>query len=132
MLRPRIFIGLLLSLFMFQSLWNVAATFCSHENSDLTSSVSHFGHHLPNQLHANVVNETIVLSDANDSPLPLGLQDHHHHLLSCMHVLIMDIQQYLNVMPLQLTQLSPKYEWSNRYKSPHLSEINPPPLYTPL
>ncbi len=46
MKRSGILITLLLSLFMFQSLWNVAAAFCVHENTTASSGLSHFGHHV--------------------------------------------------------------------------------------
>ena len=75
--RSGIFMTVLLSLFMFQSLWNVAAAFCDHENTGVTVSQSfssHFGHHVaPNcsqdlQQHQ----KTSILNDATSN--------HQHHV----------------------------------------------------
>lgn len=44
--KSNIFITFMLSLFIFQSLWNVAAAFCVHETlSTHSTTLPHFGHH---------------------------------------------------------------------------------------
>lgn len=134
--RSRVWIAVVLSLFMFQSIWNVAAAFCTHEPSSSHSRVSHFGHHSVNALDADFQVQTPSQDpssvDADSSPVPLGLQDHHHHLLSCVHVVLMHIQQQPEPPLLQPQKSSPNYDWSNGYQSPQLSKANPPPVLTPL
>ena len=129
-----LFISVLLSLFIFQSLWNVAAAYCGHENISQQSILdSHFGHHLP--ANAEVVTKQHIHSinqDTTDLPMPLSLQDHHDHLPSCFHVVVTEEQQLLDTPVLRVQQSEQQYYWSNFYQSPHLSGINPPPLYTPL
>lgn len=127
-------ISVLLSLFIFQSLWNVAAAYCGHENISQQSILdSHFGHHLP--ANAEVVTKQHIHSinqDTTDLPMPLSLQDHHDHLPSCFHVVVTEAQQQLNEPILQTHEIEQKYYWSNLYQSPHLSQLTPPPVFTPL
>ncbi len=118
--RSAVFMTLLLSLFMFQSFWNVAAAFCAHEQSTEYRTLNHFGHHIPENL------------DASDLPMPLSLQDHHDHLPSCFHVVVTEAQQQLNEPILRTHEIEQKYYWSNLYQSPHLSQLTPPPVFTPL
>jgi hypothetical protein len=118
----------LLSLFIFQSLWNVAAAYCVHEN---TSSSHHFGHHsIENTACATHADDAV--SAALDQPAPFSLQDHHDHLPSCFHVIVMEAQPQLQQPILLIYQSEQKYDWSNLYQSPHLSRANPPPVLTPL
>ena len=132
MRRSAVFITLLLSLFIFQSLWNVAAAFCAHEKSSEYSSFYHFGHHVLESLHASEKHSAVTDQDASDLPMPLILQDHHDHLPSCFHVVVTDAQQQLSEPVLPTQKLEHKYYWSNSYQSPHLSSLNPPPVFTPL
>ena len=132
--RSAVFMTLLLSLFIFQSLWNVAAAYCGHENISQQSILdSHFGHHLP--ANAEVVTKQHIHSinqDTTDLPMPLSLQDHHDHLPSCFHVVVTEAQQLLDTPVLRVQQSEQQYYWSNFYQSPHLSGLNPPPVLTPL
>ncbi|MEX8136605.1 cation transporter, partial [Acinetobacter nosocomialis] len=41
--RSALFMSVLFCLLIFQSLWNVAAAFCAHENQE--KALHHFGHH---------------------------------------------------------------------------------------
>ena len=79
---------------MFQSLWNVAAAFCDHENAQVSSqsfTIAHFGHHVaPNcaqdqQQHANqssildqVQSETFAHDPQNFSHQNYSDQNHSH------------------------------------------------------
>ena len=125
---------LLLSLFIFQSLWNVAAAYCGHENISQQSILdSHFGHHLP--ANAEVVTKQHIHSinqDTTDLPMPLSLQDHHDHLPSCFYVVVTEAQQQLLQPIPQIQQLQPQYHWFNSYQSPDLTGHHPPPVLTPL
>ncbi|MFV5332865.1 cation transporter [Acinetobacter baumannii] len=133
--RSSIFISVLLSLFIFQSLWNVTTTYCGHENSSQQSTLdSDFGYgivshaeSITKQQHSYSIDKEMI-----DLPMPLSLQDHHDHLPSCFHVVLTEIQQQLKVpvFPVQISEQ--KYYWSNFYESPYLSGINPPPLFSKL
>lgn len=76
----------MLSLFIFQSLWNVAAAFCVHETlSTHSTTLPHFGHHgavrcEQNQTtkhnHVSAVQEKTPLSSV------FATDDHRDHLPS--------------------------------------------------
>ena len=117
---------------MFQSFWNVAAAFCAHEQPREYSTLTHFGHHVPDNLHTSKQYSAVVDQDASDLPMPLSLQDHHDHLPSCFHVVVIEAQQQLDEPILRSLESEQKYHWSNSYQSPHLSGLNPPPVLTPL
>ncbi|MCH7335799.1 cation efflux protein, CzcI-like [Acinetobacter sp. NIPH 2699] len=123
---------LLLSLFIFQSIWNVAAAYCSHETiSKPTIAVTHFGHHLLESSKDQVSSFTAT-EETVDIFKPLNLQDHHDHLPSCFHVVVISTQQQLDEPIFQTQKLEQKYYWSNFYQSPYLSGLNPPPVFTSL
>ncbi|MBP8006472.1 MAG: cation transporter [Acinetobacter sp.] len=131
--RSSIFVTVLLSLFIFQSLWNVAAAYCAHENTNQQSTFSsHFGHHVPNAVEAVTKHTQTSKQDTTDLPMPVSLQDHHDHLPSCFHVVTPEVQQQLDQPMLRTQKLKQKYHWSNSYQSPYLSSLNPPPVLTPL
>ncbi|WP_368570835.1 cation efflux protein, CzcI-like [Acinetobacter haemolyticus] len=131
--RSRIFITVLLSLFIFQSLWNVAAAYCGHESTSQQSiSVGHFGHHVPTKTESASTHADILNQNTTDLPMLLSLQDHHDHLPSCFHVVVTEAQQQLDEPILRVHKAEQKYYWSNSYQSPHLSGLNPPPVLTPL
>ncbi len=130
--RSAVFMTLLLSLFMFQSFWNVAAAFCAHEQPTEYPTLNHFGHHIPENLDASGKHAVVADQDASDLPMPLSLQDHHDHLPSCFHVVVTEAQQQLNEPILRTHEIEQKYYWSNLYQSPHLSQLTPPPVFTPL
>ena len=134
MQRSSIFITVLLSLFMFQSLWNVAAAYCGHENINTTNSsvVTHFGHHVPESSIASTHYSVVSDQEASDLPMSLNLQDHHDHLPSCFHVVVIEAQQQLLQPIPQIQQLQPQYHWFNSYQSPDLTGHHPPPVLTPL
>ncbi|MDQ1208925.1 hypothetical protein QE380_001848 [Acinetobacter baylyi] len=111
---------------MFQTFWNVAAAFCAHESTTATVAY-HFGHHVAvDQSH--VSHSPNVSTSSN----PAVFQDHHDHLPTCLHVLSIAEQQHA-VEPLRLGHLiQQRYSWSNSYQSPHLLNLDPPPVLTPL
>ncbi|OTG84952.1 cation efflux protein, CzcI-like [Acinetobacter sp. ANC 4648] len=142
MQRSGILITVLLSLFMFQSLWNVAAAFCGHEviqnNPSSHISVQHFGHHVAlscqTDEHANVANQH-QSTELNDSmsALAQNLQDDHSdHLPSFSHFMIADIQQKADEPHLSAYINLQFMDWKNLYQSPHLYLPNPPPVFSPL
>ncbi|MEB6479877.1 cation transporter [Acinetobacter vivianii] len=123
---------LLLSLFMFQGFWNVAAAFCAHENSGQYSELNHFGHHALEKNHGSATHSSSIVQDDANVASSLNLQDHHDHLPSCFHVVVTEALQQLDEPILRMHQAEQKYYWSNSYQSPHLSGLNPPPVLTPL
>lgn len=132
--RSAVFMSVLLSLFTFQSLWNVAAAFCAHENQATmtTASVHHFGHHIASDAHGHEALSNHKSASSHDKRMPSSLQDHHDHLPSCFHVVVNDVQQQAADPVLQVHELLRNYHWSNSYQSPDLSTIKPPPVFTPL
>jgi hypothetical protein len=91
--RSAVFMTLLLSLFMFQSFWNVAAAFCAHEQPTEYRTLNHFGHHIPENLDVSEKHAVVADQDASDLPMPLSLQDHHDHLPSCFHVVVIELME---------------------------------------
>lgn len=130
--RSAVFMTLLLSLFMFQSFWNVAAAFCAHEQPTEYRTLNHFGHHIPENLDVSEKHAVVADQDASDLPMPLSLQDHHDHLPSCFHVVIVEAQEKIVSPLIQSSESKQQYYWSNSYKSPHISKQDPPPILTLL
>ncbi|OTG67581.1 cation efflux protein, CzcI-like [Acinetobacter silvestris] len=141
MQRFGISITVLLSLFMFQSIWNVAAAFCGHEmipnNSSSHIEQQHFGHHVAlncqKDAHANVVHKhqsTEFNESINEAQ---NLQDDHSdHLPSLAHFIITDVQQKTNKLNISAYMSMQFIDWKNLYQSPHLYRPNPPPVFSPL
>ncbi|MCU4577782.1 cation transporter [Acinetobacter courvalinii] len=132
MQRPLIFMTLLLSLFMFQGFWNVAAAFCAHEKSGQYSELKHFGHHAPEKRHVSATHSASAVEADTDVAASLNLQDHHDHLPSCSYVMVMQTQQQWHGPVVRIHEIEHHYDWSNAYQSPHLSGLNPPPILTSL
>ncbi len=155
--RSGVFITVLLSLFMFQSLWNVAAAFCDHEKSTglyQKSASQHFGHHnAPDcaqdqlqhpQLTANHAFEvemdhgfsqqkTAHQHDAHANDFLSHLNDDHSdHLPSLVHFMVVDDQQHAEQPKFIAYLEAPFIGWNNLYQSPDLYFPNPPPLLSPL
>lgn len=109
--RPAL-IFLMLSMFMFQSLWNVAAAFCTHEirlNTDSHSAKSvkqHFGHH--ETLHAYHDVSVEIATQINDASHLLNQDAHHHSQKN--HENIQDSSAYSeNVKSTQLEKQNNQY-----------------------
>lgn len=117
---------------MFQSFWNVAAAFCAHEQPTEYRTLNHFGHHIPENLDVSEKHAVVADQDASDLPMPLSLQDHHDHLPSCFHVVIVEAQEKIVSPLIQSSESKQQYYWSNSYKSPHISKQDPPPILTLL
>ncbi|WOE41378.1 cation efflux protein, CzcI-like [Acinetobacter chinensis] len=128
----------LLSLFMFQSLWNVAAAFCAHENLNhgyTVTSQFHFGHHVAlnceqNQQHSHDPKQTVgiqmseFISQLDD--------DHSDHLPSFAHFIVADVSQQADQPKFVAYPESAFIDWKNLYQSPDLFLPNPPPASAPL
>ncbi len=115
---------LLLSLFMFQSIWNVAAAYCGHESATQQAvSVNHFGHHALD--NSKEQQSSLVAVQEADAPWLLNVQDHHDHLPTCFHAIVIQEQQQLKQPILRIHELEQKYNWSNHYQSPYLTSLNP-------
>ena len=132
MRRSAVLMTLLLSLFMFQSLWNVAAAFCGHETVSQSKGQHHFGHHVVDTSSCTTPHQQTTDHTASNGSVPVSLQDHHDHLPSCFHVVVIEAQQQLLQPIPQIQQLQPQYHWFNSYQSPDLTGHHPPPVLTPL
>lgn len=149
--RSGIFITVLLSLFMFQSLWNVAAAFCDHESTVSTTAKlipSHFGHHVaPNctqdqQQHSissifnDELSKSIIHDHINDAKAHDFLNhledDHSDHLPSFAHFIVADVSQQAEQPKFIAYPESAFIDWKNLYQSPDLFLPNPPPASAPL
>jgi hypothetical protein len=133
--RSHVFITLLLSLFMFQSLWNVAAAFCVHEEPKRVSTMSHFGHHVTASCESNahgMVKKSTTQHISSFDLAAFAQDDHSDHLPSFAHVMLTEAQQSA-LSPVFIPQLvQAQFNWQNLYQSPHLFPANPPPVLTPL
>ena len=117
---------------MFQSLWNVAAAFCGHETVSQSKGQHHFGHHVVDTSSCATPHQQTAEHTASNGSVPVSLQDHHDHLPSCFHVVVIEAQQQLLQPIPQIQQLQPQYHWFNAYQSPDLTRYHPPPVLTPL
>lgn len=158
MKRSSVFITVLLSLFMFQSLWNVAAAFCDHESTTLPSQSlmsQHFGHHnapdctQDQQQHPQLLDVYGIDKPISDQSASKQLSAHQHdvrsndflnhinddhrdHLPSFAHFIVVDDQQQ-TAQPKFIGYPESRFiGWNNLYQSPDLYLPNPPPLSSPL
>ena len=138
---------IMMSLFIFQSAWNVAAAFCQHESVDFSQvHETHFGHHQvlnecqshENQaleMHGNNNDDSHAQQDdgnnINVKAKNLS-QDHHDHLPSMNHILMQDAQPDIVQSTTFHVDREPHFFWNNLYQSPDLGAITPPPLSSPL
>ena len=119
----------LLSLFIFQSIWNVAAAYCAHEQTiEPLTITTHFGHH---DIDKSSKNQDAFAITEQDSD-PVLTVNHHDHLPSCFHVVIVEAQEKIVSPLIQSSEPKQQYYWSNSYKSPHISKQDPPPILTLL
>ena len=123
---------------MFQSLWNVAAAFCGHENlkkTQIQNVQMHFGHHVA--LHCESDSSHKKPSGSIENGLNTDFidnfqDDHRDHLPSFAHFIVADVQQQTD-QPRSATYAEPTFiDWENLYQSPHLFLQDPPPISAPL
>ncbi|WP_327653304.1 cation efflux protein, CzcI-like [Acinetobacter ursingii] len=138
LMKRSLLMAILLSLFMFQSLWNVAAAFCAHETasgSEYNAIPYHFGHHLDASVGEVSDHHKLKTDTANfkTTTHPAAIwMDHHDHLPSCLHIVVAETEQNA-LEPFRTGHLTRSvYDWANFYQSPHLIGLNPPPVVTPL
>ena len=145
MKRSGILMTVLLSLFMFQSLWNVAAAFffffITNSSNQLFST--HFGHHVALHCRQDQQQHAIESSEYNHSLVQVDhLQqsdflnhlsdDHSDHLPSFAHFIVKDVQKQSEQPKFIIHPESAFMDWHNLYQSPHLILPNPPPVSSPL
>ena len=130
-MRSVAWVTVLASLFIFQSLWNVAAAFCVHEETRIqTQQISHFGHHqntlcLSAQLQRE--HNPQHKSDLNQQPSDFEIgEDHQDHVPSMAHLLVQKEKNY-QIFPIFEAAVIPHFVWNNRYQSPDLFQLSPPP-----
>lgn len=128
MSRLTVLVMLLAGLFTFQSVWNVAAAFCTHENQAVIQQTltEHFGHHQLASEHRS--QHAKLLNAPQDSP---DVQDHSDHLPSFSPVVTVAQAQML-IAHQASTHVLLHYDWNNLYQSPDLFAANPPPVFAPL
>lgn len=143
MKRSLIFVHVLVSLFIFQSLWNVAAAFCLHETETQNiAQVQHFGHHQtmncePVSNPTTQISSVQVVSDAAPFSHALAgggfmFDDHHDHLPSFAHYIVKDVHVAPAPMLFKHPAVAPTFFSGSLYQSPDLSAVTPPPELTPL
>lgn len=145
MKASRSFFIVLLSMFMFQAIWNVAAGFCLHEKNTQTLNSQHFGHHQTDLCdmeqvkqyeasiteHSNQHNQDLI--DPTDLTQKQGLlDDHHDHLPSFSYFIVAESLSTQHWPDLVYDPHLGDVVWNNLYQSPHLSSQNPPPELTSL
>lgn len=137
--RFSIFIAILMTLFMFQSIWNVAAAFCGHEDRlELNQpQLNHFGHHqseLCPQDQSAAEHSHLFATDCQpaDQASDGFIDDHHDHLPSFSHFIVVDaFQSQSRASAVAYVDVS-QILWENLYQSPHLNLPHPPPELFPL
>jgi len=133
-MRSVTWITVLVSLFMFQSLWNVAAAFCIHEESAQIRQSQHFGHHqnilcVSHQVQPVSHDDTQQFKKTGND-LQLG-EDHHDHLPSMSHLIVQNEKIGLLSLP-SGDKAIPQFYWNNSYQPPDLFQQSPPPEFSPL
>ncbi|MEN8422216.1 cation efflux protein, CzcI-like [Acinetobacter junii] len=129
MRRSSIFMSVLLSLFIFQSIWNVAAAYCAHEQTiEPLTITTHFGHH---DIDKSSKNQDAFAITEQDSD-PVLTVNHHDHLPSCFQLAVFNQQNDVEYILSQVYELKQKYTWLNFYQSPDLFISDPPPVFTLL
>ncbi|MBF7687215.1 cation efflux protein, CzcI-like [Acinetobacter rathckeae] len=121
-----VFFTLLSCVLLLQSVWNVAAAWCVHENTQtVTVERTHFGHHVVterhNSLHTQL--EQVVASEKHD---------HSDHLPSLNPIMLSQLQHDLARTPYKSIVTVQKTDWKNLYQSPDLAFNSPPPILAPL
>lgn len=134
MMRSITWITVLVGLFMFQSLWNVAAAFCIHEEPVQAQQNYHFGHHQntlcagePPLNHNSEPSEQ--LKNINND-LNIG-EDHQDHLPSMTHLYVQNERVVIAHLSTDL-KVIPQFYWANGYQPPDLFPQSPPPLFSSL
>ena len=133
-MRSITWITVLVGLFMFQSLWNVAAAFCVHKEQAQVQQLYHFGHHQNNLCvsddHLNHAEKNSDQLKVSDNDLNIG-EDHQDHLPSMMHLYLKNEKFDVVNAHLELTVI-PQFYWMNSYQPPDLFHQSPPPEFSPL
>lgn len=136
LMRSTTWITVLVGLFMFQSLWNVAAAFCIHEKPTQIQQSYHFGHHqntlcVSDEYQKKDQNEPSQITKSSEiSDLDIG-EDHHDHLPSMTQLLVQNEHVGIIYQNFQI-KVIPKFYWINRYQAPDLLQASPPPEFPPL
>ncbi|OTG88112.1 hypothetical protein B9T31_00890 [Acinetobacter sp. ANC 4558] len=127
MKRSRLLITVLLSLFVFQSTWNLAAAYCIHEATD-ELSISHFGHHLD---YNNEVKSVDSSSKLTKYLSQISEAEHDDHLPTVAYIFQSSSEQLEPERVAQDVQTS-FVDLKNLYQSPDLNLPKPPPSFTSL
>lgn len=132
MKRSGLFITVLLSLFIFQSMWNVAAAFCVHESEASELSVRHFGHHFDEKKHHQLQNKSDQTSKITQYLDQLNDDDHSDHLPSLAHVSLVNHATEVDIAVSVFNIEDQFLDWNSLYKSPQLFLPKLPPITAPL
>lgn len=123
---------LLFALLTFQSLWNVAAAFCVHEETTFSqSSTQHFGHH---QMTKSCQSDFKIsqIQTHSSSDFSFLEDDHQDHLPSFNAMILVDEQDNFIFSSRQIIALVNALPWYSFYQSPDLALNTPPPILAPL
>ncbi|WP_111857997.1 cation efflux protein, CzcI-like [Acinetobacter sp. CFCC 10889] len=132
MLKRSSWITLLFALLIFQSLWNVAAAFCVHEDIQPSRvNIPHFGHHQMTQACQNEL-KTPHHHVQVDYDFSFLEDDHQDHLPSFNAMILVDEQDRFIFKSSQSITSLHFFPWYNFYQSPDLTQNNPPPIFAPL
>lgn len=123
---------LLFALLLFQSLWNVAAAFCVHEETTLSHiSTPHFGHHQMTKSCQSEFKISHVQSHLS-TDFSFLEDDHQDHLPSFNAMILVEEQDNFVFSSSQVIALVHLFPWYNFYQSPDIGLNNPPPILAPL
>lgn len=126
--RSGLFMTVLLSLFIFQGIWNIAAAFCLHENSVTLPSTPHFGHHVLTEQHKK--SQHTQHPSMMQLEQYLGQMDQHSDHLAMVNYLHVASPEHA-LDQAQVFKLMQQVFWhpDDLYQSPDLNLLIPPPVY---
>lgn len=122
-----VFFVLLSCFLLLQSVWNVAAALCLHENKNTIAVVErpHFGHHVVTERHSTLHIQLDALTTSEQ-------HDHSDHLPSLNPIMLSQLDQELQQIAHNYISVMQKTDWNNLYQSPDLAFNSPPPILAPL
>lgn len=116
---------------MFQSIWNVAAAFCTHEKSNTTLTMQHFGHHISSDTD-HIESKSASFSEHSNISKQNQFDDHTDHLPSFAQFMLLDSNSSVTEHASAFSKVKPSFDWHNFYQSPYLAFLSPPPNLAPL
>ena len=122
MKSSKLFITVLFSLFLFQSIWNVAAAYCVHDVAK-ELAINHLGHH---SHYKENTSQSFALMQYFDQ---IGEDDHDDHLPSIKYMYFCLVLMKFECEKAQVHLKAIFFDRENFYQSPDLTSLKPPPPY---